>query len=307
MNDGTFRGEWVDEVFRSPLITDAVRVALLALAREMDDDGLVEADRSMLAGRLARHERKVSERYRMAQEAGFLKKVRGGNRGGPNVFQATLPPTAKGAARRHPFDGERVPVSSTQTTDKGADPQHPFQEKGAEGRQPSEPGKGAEGRQPFSSKGADTWHPEGQKRVPVRSTSVGDVGTEVKETADQLFGDEEIPPSARSAGRGTVVSLKPPTENQRARALANIYSELVPLSKYIANQQIAKRAITAGRYTDEQIAEGLRRVAAEGWTLTVNSLRIAIEGRAKATDTRFAPGTGSQVPGRDEYKTENVI
>jgi hypothetical protein len=101
VSDGMFRDRWVDEVFRSPLVTDAVRVMLLALARDMDDDGLVEADRGVVGERLSRHPRKVSERYKLAQEAGFLLKVRGGNRGGSNVFQGTLPPSAKGAGLQY--------------------------------------------------------------------------------------------------------------------------------------------------------------------------------------------------------------
>lgn len=104
MADGTFRDEWVSEVFRNPGITDATRVMLLALARDMDEDGLVEVSRADLAARLSRHARKVTERYNAAQAAGFLEKASGGNRGGSNVFQATFPDHGKGADGRHPED-----------------------------------------------------------------------------------------------------------------------------------------------------------------------------------------------------------
>jgi hypothetical protein len=117
--------------------------------------------------------------------------------------------------------------------------------------------------------------------VPVCSTSLGDGDVEDKNQEDQLFKDEDIAPLAGAAARAAVLPLKPPTVNQRANALAKTYTDLVPLTKFIAVQQLAKRAINTNLYTDDQITAGLRQVAAESRVLTANSLRIAIEGVTK--------------------------
>jgi hypothetical protein len=97
--DGTYRERWVDEVFRTPLITDAVRVALLALAQDMDDEGIVSARRDVLAGRLGRSDRRIGDRLKFAIESGYLERVSRGQKNGTGRYQATIPgPTSS----RHP-------------------------------------------------------------------------------------------------------------------------------------------------------------------------------------------------------------
>lgn len=91
MNDGTYRGRWVDEVFRTPLITDAVRVALLALATDMDDAGMAVVRRDEIANRLGRSDRRIGDRLKAGIEAGYLERVSRGQRNGDSRYQATIP------------------------------------------------------------------------------------------------------------------------------------------------------------------------------------------------------------------------
>lgn len=91
MADGTFRGRWLDAVFRSPQITDAVRVALLALATEMDDAGRVSVSREDLALRLNRGKARVTERLQAAVDSGLLVREVAGKRGRVAEYSAALP------------------------------------------------------------------------------------------------------------------------------------------------------------------------------------------------------------------------
>lgn len=67
------------------------------------------------------------------------------------------------------------------------------------------------------------------------------------------------------------------TLNERAQALARAYTDLVPLSKFPAIMVMAKKAIDAG-YPDQAIDAALRRLAAEGRPVTIDVLRVELEG-----------------------------
>ena len=92
----TYRDQWVEEVFRTPLITDSTRVALLALVPEMDESGLVSFRRQDLAARLGRSDRRVGDRIANAIDAGYLRRISRGQRNGLGRYQATLPGDSSG-------------------------------------------------------------------------------------------------------------------------------------------------------------------------------------------------------------------
>jgi hypothetical protein len=88
-----------------------------------------------------------------------------------------------------------------------------------------------------------------------------------------------------------------PTVNQRAQAITRAYCDVVPLSKFPAVLGIVKRAITANRYSDPEIQAAVLRLAAEGRSVTVETLRTELEGlpvrnngqqKPSTTDQRFA-------------------
>lgn len=114
MSDGTFRGRWIDEVFRTPSISDAVRVALLALALEMDDAGEVSLPRRELAERLARSERRMDDRIGTAIQAGLLERTSRGHRSRTAAYRATLPGSVSATPGGRTNAGKRD------------DPQRPF-------------------------------------------------------------------------------------------------------------------------------------------------------------------------------------
>lgn len=86
----------------------------------------------------------------------------------------------------------------------------------------------------------------------------------------------------------------PVTVNTQAQTLARHYVELVPLSKFTAVMGIAKQALNA-KYESPAITAALTRIAGEGRPLTVDVLRVELEGmppprgRGPASAVRFNP------------------
>lgn len=80
---------------------------------------------------------------------------------------------------------------------------------------------------------------------------------------------------------------KPETVNQRANRLTKVYYELVPMCTFMAVSKIVAKAIGSG-YDDDQIAAGLKDLGSKPHlAVSLNSLRIAIEGqRARSPDQR---------------------
>jgi hypothetical protein len=75
-----------------------------------------------------------------------------------------------------------------------------------------------------------------------------------------------------------------PTVNQRAGAITTAYVKVNPLSKKEAVFKIVKTAVGMGRWTDDQITNGLLKLAADGRVVTANSLAVALNG------SRASPG-----------------
>lgn len=96
------------------------------------------------------------------------------------------------------------------------------------------------------------------------------------------------PPPAKSPPprQQTLVDAPPAaeTQNQKINRLTKIYTDVVKLSKFEAIQGVVRKAVRSaeedGRptYTDDEIAEAMRRLAEDRRSVTTESLRIEIEG-----------------------------
>lgn len=74
---------------------------------------------------------------------------------------------------------------------------------------------------------------------------------------------------------------KPETQGQHANRLTKVYYARVPMSNFIAVSKIVGKAIESG-YDDERITAGLNALADDpGRAVSLNTLRIAIEGGPK--------------------------
>ena len=106
MTCGTYRDWWLAHVHRAGLVTEQVCAALLALADDMTDDGLVYVTRWQLADRLNISESAVSRRLAAARAAGLLALVAAARNGLPAVYLATIPPTPQHVERTSPWASE---------------------------------------------------------------------------------------------------------------------------------------------------------------------------------------------------------
>lgn len=68
------------------------------------------------------------------------------------------------------------------------------------------------------------------------------------------------------------------SEGKRANRLAKHYSDRVPMCRFPAIAQIVKTAVRAG-HDDQAIVDALLRLADDGRSVTVETLRVELEGR----------------------------
>lgn len=144
------RARWLAEVWKSPRITDSVRVLLLRLAEDMRSNGRVSVPRSTLMEDLGRDRARVAERIKRAMEAGFLDRVAAGKPGQTAEYIATIPD--KGAPVR--------------TIDKGADSRT---HRGAPVRTPMSWQKGAPGGDPSSKGSPAPGFNQERKSLPIQA------------------------------------------------------------------------------------------------------------------------------------------
>jgi hypothetical protein len=130
------------------------------------------------------------------------------------------------------------------------------------------------------------------------------------------------PSDAAAAGPGhtqdTLDGGPPPasplTVNQRAKRITDAYANAVPMCKWQAVNAIVIRAINAKKWPDDEIRDAMLRLAESRRTVTVNSLGNELQPPEdnvhqfpQNRDSRYAPGSGSQVPPRGSYSKENYI
>jgi hypothetical protein len=68
------------------------------------------------------------------------------------------------------------------------------------------------------------------------------------------------------------------SETQRSKALTDAYSSLEPMCKWPAVNGVILKAIRSGRFRDDEIHDALQRLAKEGRSVTVDSLRYELQG-----------------------------
>lgn len=109
-------------------------------------------------------------------------------------------------------------------------------------------------------------------------------------------------PAAQDALDVPEPERRPKTVNQLAQDLATRYRELVPLSKFPAVMRIAKQALDAD-YALDDIAAALERLAEEGRPLTVDVLRVELEG----LPTRRTPASSVRLdPSQQDYSRARI-
>jgi hypothetical protein len=114
LSDGTFRAHWANEVLRTPLVTESIKLLLMSIAIEdMDEAGVFSVPREMLAVRVGRGKARISERLQTAVDAGLLVRVSEGKRGSTAVYAAAI----KGSACS---DLNQGPLTRTQSDEEGS-------------------------------------------------------------------------------------------------------------------------------------------------------------------------------------------
>ena len=83
-----------------------------------------------------------------------------------------------------------------------------------------------------------------------------------------------------------------PTFTQRSKPITDAYAEAQPMCRWPAINGVVIHAIKSGKYADTEILPALLRMASSGQTVTVESLRIEIEGLAPKRGTNGHTSNG---------------
>lgn len=135
MNDGTYRGRWIGDVFRAPVSAE-LQVFLLWLAYYyMSPAGKVCEPRAQLADHFGCHPRKITAKFRAAIDAGLLEQTVRGQKGQTAEYRAVVqgartrhPETVQGASSRHPertLQGDKNGHPETPQGDHSRHPERP--------------------------------------------------------------------------------------------------------------------------------------------------------------------------------------
>ena len=129
------------------------------------------------------------------------------------------------------------------------------------------------------------------KQVAKQKVSQPDPYTETETETET--GKEQAPtvPAASAAGESTLL-----TTTQRSKRLTDAYAKAEPLCKWPAVNGVVVSAIKSGRFADDEIHAALLRLAADGRSVTVDTLRTELQGLPPAQ--RASSSRGHQ-PYRD--------
>ncbi|MCW2898784.1 MAG: hypothetical protein JWO67_1049 [Streptosporangiaceae bacterium] len=311
MSDGTYRGRWVDEVFRTPHVSAEVKVFLLFLATYyMDPTGRVSEPRELLAQRLGCHPRNITAKFKAAIGAGLMEQTVRGQKGQTAVYRALVLGSLQGDDSRHPEkqaqgDGSYHPEGS-----QGAGFYHPEENAQGAGFYHPEHPQGDDSRPAEGLQGDDSRHPT------YKATTEASDNGEVAEVI-ALFDEErkEPPPAGASA----------PTAEKRVTSIQTVVAAYIDGVKDATGERPDRRRIghiskQAKTLVDDEnrdpellakAARFLGHKIVKGYTdLGQEYLMAAAASRpqsATGTDGKYAPGSGSQVPDRNDYNAGTFV
>lgn len=145
------------------------------------------------------------------------------------------------------------------------------------------------------------------RKTPARRTSQAS-GKQVANQDAQQTGSNAVSVSVRPNGLTDARDIQTPTvsagepageltETQRSKRLTDAYAEAEPMCKWPAVNGVVLSAIRSGHFSDDEIRDGLLRLAAEGRSVTIDALRTELRG--------FAPSPQRASPaGRRQQETD---
>lgn len=107
------------------------------------------------------------------------------------------------------------------------------------------------------------------------------------------------PNASRSSAPGTTQPAAPRSVTQRSKTLVDAYAAVEPMSKWPAVNAIVIKAIKTERWCDDEIGAALLRLAAEKRPVTVDSLRVELDG--------LPPSNGNGVRGSPRLVDHNGL
>ena len=139
-------------------------------------------------------------------------------------------------------------------------------------------------------------NPRESSRVPVESPSL-DLGPRTVDRGSFQPSAAEPParPDAATPGPDPFDEIDGLTLTQRSKRITDAYAAAEPLCKWPAINGLVLKAIKVGKWADSEIRDALMRLAAEGRSVTTDTLRVELQG----FPARDRPGGGTSAPSRN--------
>lgn len=117
-------------------------------------------------------------------------------------------------------------------------------------------------------------------------------------SAHGVVNDGSMTEREHGKGKGSknLPATQAESDSRRAQRLTKTYTDVVPLSNFPAVMGIVKKAMRAG-YADEQITTALHGLARDGRPVTVDTLRIQLEGFTPLSRASRSEAKATEVAG----------
>lgn len=108
-----------------------------------------------------------------------------------------------------------------------------------------------------------------------------------------------VPPSAAAPPMADDGTAPEPSPTQRSKRITDAYAEVEPMCRWPAINGVVLKALKTGRWTDDEIRDGLLRLAKEGRSVTVDTLRIELSGQPPGNALALARASPRRRTGDD--------
>lgn len=117
---------------------------------------------------------------------------------------------------------------------------------------------------------------------------------------EERRGDTQTP--TVSAATPPATPPAQPSLTQRSKKITDAYAEAEPLCKWPAVNGVVLKAIRSGRYADDQIQDALLRLADDNRPVTVDTLRIELNGMPASNLPARINGTNGRKPSTTDQR-----
>lgn len=119
---------------------------------------------------------------------------------------------------------------------------------------------------------------------------------------EERRGDIQTPTVSAATPPAPTASAQPISLTQRSKKITDAYAEAEPLCRWPAINGVVLKALKTGRYSDDEIKAALLRLAGDNRPVTVETIRIELNGMPVSNLPARVNGTNSRKPSTTDQR-----